>query len=68
MKEGYAFADKSTAIKELEGKDMTNYPVLLRPRRFGKSTLNLSSNKAIIVSNLQQCLIFCKYASTNLLV
>lgn len=37
-KEGYAFADKSTAIKELEGKDMTNYPVLLRPRRFGKST------------------------------
>ena len=37
-KEGYAFADKSAVIKELEGKDMTNYPVLLRPRRFGKST------------------------------
>ena len=37
-KEGYAFADKSAAIKELESKDMTNYPVLLRPRRFGKST------------------------------
>ena len=37
-KDGYAFADKSAVIKELEGKDMTNYPVLLRPRRFGKST------------------------------
>ena len=37
-KEGYAFADKSAVIEELEGKDMTNYPVLLRPRRFGKST------------------------------
>ena len=37
-KQGYAFADKSAVIEELEGKDMTNYPVLLRPRRFGKST------------------------------
>ena len=37
-KEGYAFADKSAVIEELEGKDITNYPVLLRPRRFGKST------------------------------
>ena len=37
-KDGYAFADKSALIKVLEGKDMTNYPVLLRPRRFGKST------------------------------
>ena len=37
-KQGYAFADKSAVIEKLEGKDMTNYPVLLRPRRFGKST------------------------------
>ncbi len=37
-KQGYAFADKSAVIEKLEGIDMTNYPVLLRPRRFGKST------------------------------
>ena len=37
-KQGYAFADKSAVIADLEGNDMTNYPVILRPRRFGKST------------------------------
>lgn len=35
---GFAFADKSAVIKELESKNMPRYPVLLRPRRFGKST------------------------------
>ncbi|WP_019001928.1 AAA family ATPase, partial [Succinimonas amylolytica] len=35
---GFAFADKSAVIKELESKNMSRYPVLLRPRRFGKST------------------------------
>ena len=33
-----AFADKSGIIRDLDGNDMTPYPVLLRPRRFGKST------------------------------
>ena len=35
---GFAFADKSSVIKELERKNTPRYPVLLRPRRFGKST------------------------------
>ena len=35
---GFAFADKSAVIKELESKNTPRYPVLLRPRRFGKST------------------------------
>ena len=35
---GFAFVDKSAAIKEMESKNMSRYPVLLRPRRFGKST------------------------------
>ena len=35
---GFAFADKSAVIKELERKNTPRYPVLLRPRRFGKST------------------------------
>lgn len=33
-----AFADKSGIIKSLDDISMTRYPVLLRPRRFGKST------------------------------
>ena len=33
-----AFADKSGMIKSLDDEGMTPYPVLLRPRRFGKST------------------------------
>ena len=33
-----AFADKSGMIKNLDDDSMTPYPVLLRPRRFGKST------------------------------
>lgn len=33
-----AFADKSIMIKALDDISMTRYPVLLRPRRFGKST------------------------------
>ncbi len=33
-----AFADKSAMIKSLDDNGMTLYPVLLRPRRFGKST------------------------------
>ena len=36
--EDKAFADKSLMIKYLDDKGMTKYPVLLRPRRFGKST------------------------------
>ena len=32
------FADKSSLIISLEDEGMTPYPVLLRPRRFGKST------------------------------
>ena len=43
-KEGYAFADKSAVIEELEGKDMTNYPVLLRPRRFGYDEIFSETN------------------------
>ncbi len=35
---GLAFADKSAIIQELDKNSMTPYPVLLRPRRFGKST------------------------------
>ena len=35
---GFAFADKSAVIQELERKNTPRYPVLLRPRRFGKST------------------------------
>ncbi|MBE6423631.1 AAA family ATPase [Succinivibrio dextrinosolvens] len=33
-----AFADKSLIIKYLDDKGTSKYPVLLRPRRFGKST------------------------------
>ena len=33
-----AFADKSSVIEDLEDSNMTPFPVLLRPRRFGKST------------------------------
>jgi len=33
-----AFADKSGMIEKLDDISMTPYPVLLRPRRFGKST------------------------------
>ena len=33
-----AFADKSLMIKALDDISMTRYPVLLRPRRFGKCT------------------------------
>ena len=33
-----AFADKSLMIKYLDDDSMSEYPVLLRPRRFGKST------------------------------
>ena len=33
-----AFADKSGIILHLDDDGMTPYPVLLRPRRFGKST------------------------------
>lgn len=35
---GLAFADKSSLIESLDNHKMTPYPVLLRPRRFGKST------------------------------
>ena len=35
---GFAFVDKSAFIEELESKNTPRYPVLLRPRRFGKST------------------------------
>ncbi len=35
---GLAFADKSSVIESLDKEEMTPYPVLLRPRRFGKST------------------------------
>ncbi|MBQ8706490.1 MAG: AAA family ATPase [Succinivibrionaceae bacterium] len=33
-----AFADKSGMIRDLDDKKMPRFPVLLRPRRFGKST------------------------------
>ncbi|MBO5566283.1 MAG: AAA family ATPase [Succinivibrio sp.] len=33
-----AFADKRLIIKYLDDDSMSDYPVLLRPRRFGKST------------------------------
>ena len=33
-----AFVDKSSVIKKLDDKKTPRYPVLLRPRRFGKST------------------------------
>ena len=33
-----AFADKSSIIKSLDEESLSYYPVLLRPRRFGKST------------------------------
>ena len=33
-----AFVDKSLIIKSLDSKAITKYPILLRPRRFGKST------------------------------
>ena len=35
---GHAFVDKSSMIMELESRDTPRHPVLLRPRRFGKST------------------------------
>ena len=34
----FAFADKSLMIKYLDDNGTSKYPVLLRPRRFGKST------------------------------
>ena len=37
-REEQAFVDKSLMIKYLDDKGMSKYPVLLRPRRFGKST------------------------------
>ena len=33
-----AYVDKSSIIKELDSNGTSRYPVLLRPRRFGKST------------------------------
>lgn len=33
-----AFVDKSLVIKHLDDDNMSDFPVLLRPRRFGKST------------------------------
>ena len=36
--EEQAFVDKSLMIKFLDDKGMSKYPVLLRPRRFGKTT------------------------------
>ena len=36
--EDRAFVDKSLVIKYLDDNAMSKYPVLLRPRRFGKST------------------------------
>ncbi len=36
--EGRAFVDKSSVIEALEDKNTPLYPILLRPRRFGKST------------------------------
>ena len=33
-----AFVDKTGIIESLDDEEMTPYPVLLRPRRFGKST------------------------------
>ena len=33
-----AFVDKSLSIKYLDDNGTSKYPVLLRPRRFGKST------------------------------
>ena len=38
LREEQAFVDKSLTIKYLDDKGMSKYPVLLRPRRFGKST------------------------------
>ena len=35
---GRAIVDKTLVIKDLEDKNTPLYPVLLRPRRFGKST------------------------------
>ncbi|MGN1357363.1 MAG: AAA family ATPase, partial [Succinivibrionaceae bacterium] len=37
-KQNRAFVDKSEIIKVLDDDSMSPYPVLLRPRRFGKST------------------------------
>ena len=37
-KEDQAFVDKSLVIKYLDNYGTSKYPVLLRPRRFGKST------------------------------
>ena len=34
----HTFADKSGLTESLESENMTPYPVLLRPRCFGKST------------------------------
>ena len=36
-KNKHAFADKSSFIKELDSRS-SSYPILLRPKRFGKST------------------------------
>ena len=35
---GRAFVDKSSVINALDDADTPLYPILLRPRRFGKST------------------------------
>ena len=37
-KEKLAFVDKRLTIKYLDDNGTSKYPVLLRPRRFGKST------------------------------
>lgn len=37
-KEEQAFVDKSLSIKYLDDNGISKYPVLLHPRRFGKST------------------------------
>ena len=37
-REHFAFVDKTIFIKHLEDQIFTKYPILLRPRRFGKST------------------------------
>ena len=38
IERGAYYVDKSQIIKYLDDKGMSKYPVLLRPRRFGKST------------------------------
>lgn len=38
LKKVQAFVDKSLSIKYLDDNGISKYPVLLCPRRFGKST------------------------------